>query len=155
MTVELPVGPYNTGESGESRTRLASAFEAAYLEKYQRTPVDVPIEFLNVRVTAQVEIDGGEMSRIADVHSDSSAVKGVRSVYFHEARDFIDTTVMNRSRLRVGELHDGPAVLEDEGSTLIVGPDAQYRQLPSGNVEVLLGAAVADANTAASDAVDV
>ena len=66
------------------------------------------------------------------------ARKGVRRAYFPEAGGFVDTTVYDRSRLAVGQELAGPAVVEEEGSTLVVGPGAAARVAPSGNLIVSL-----------------
>ena len=66
------------------------------------------------------------------------AVKGARPAYFPEAGGFVETTVYDRYRLAVGDELDGPAVVEEEGSTLVVGPGAAARVAPSGNLILTL-----------------
>ena len=59
-------------------------------------------------------------------------------MYFPEAGDFVQTAVYDRRRLAVGQRFAGPAVVEEEGSTLVVGPGASVRVAPSGNLIVTL-----------------
>jgi N-methylhydantoinase A len=49
---------------------------------------------------------------------------GTRAVYFAEAAGFVETPVFDRYRIRPGESVQGPAVLEERESTIIVPPDA-------------------------------
>jgi N-methylhydantoinase A len=46
--------------------------------------------------------------------------------------------VYDRSHLRAGDELAGPAVVEEDGSTLVVGPGASARVAPSGNIIVTL-----------------
>ena len=66
------------------------------------------------------------------------AVKGTRPVYFPEPRGFEETTVYDRARLAPGDEIRGPAVVEEEGSTLVIGPGGAARVAPSGNIVVTL-----------------
>ena len=51
----------------------------------------------------------------------------IRSAYFPEAGEFIETPVMARRDLAPGETFPGPAIIEESESTLIVGPGAEIR----------------------------
>ena len=66
------------------------------------------------------------------------AVKGRRPVWFPEADGFVETTVYDRGRLAVRDRFDGPAVIEEEGSTLVVPPAASVAVASTGNVVVTL-----------------
>ena len=65
-------------------------------------------------------------------------VKGRRLAYFREAGGFVQATVYDRYRLVAGDEIAGPAVVEEEGSTLVVGPGASARVAASGNIVVTL-----------------
>jgi len=101
----------------------------------------VPVEFINVRVAVRAPVAGGDVALPgAARRAGGDAVKGRRPAYFGEAGGFIETTVYDRYRLAGGDELAGPAVVEEEGSTLVVGPGASARVAPSGNVVVTLGA---------------
>jgi len=59
---------------------------------------------------------------VAELSQD--ARKGVRPAYFGEARGFVETPVFDRYRLALGAAVQGPAIIEERESTIIVGPDA-------------------------------
>ena len=61
----------------------------------------------------------------------------MRPAWFPD-RGFVETTVYDRHRLAVGDELAGPAVVEEEGSTLVVGLGATARVAPSGNIIVTL-----------------
>ena len=135
LVVGLPDGPYD--DSPESRQRLTAAFESAYREKFALTPPEVPVEFINIRVAARAPVAGAEVA----VHGQAGAggaVKGVRQAYFPERRGFERTTVHDRARLAPGDEIAGPAVVEEEGSTLVIGPGGTAKVAATGNLIVTL-----------------
>jgi len=139
LVVALPDGPYDGRDADFARRALARAFEAAYREKFSLTPPDVPVEFINIRVAVRAPVAGSEVVlQGRRRRGDESAVKGRRPAYFSEARGFVETTVYDRARLAVGDRFAGPAVIEEEGSTLVVPPGASVDVAPTGNVIVEL-----------------
>jgi N-methylhydantoinase A len=136
LVVDLPAGPYD--DDGESRRRLAGAFETAYREKFALTPPDVPIEFINIRVAVRAPVAGAEITVHGERGGAGGALKGRRPAYFRERDDFVEAAVYERARLAPGDALRGPAVVEEEGSTLVIGPGGTARVATSGNLVVTL-----------------
>jgi N-methylhydantoinase A len=136
LVVALPDGPY--ADDDGTRRALQDAFERAYREKFTLTPPNVPVEFINIRVAVRAPVAGADVrtQRLAGTGGD--AVKGVRPAYFPEAGGWVETTVYDRARLRAGQEFAGPAVVEEEGSTLVVGPAGRARVADSGNIIVTI-----------------
>ena len=150
LVVALPGGPYRDG--AECRHRLQAAFETAYREKFALTPPKVPVEFIKIRVAMRAPVSGAEV--IVEGLSEggvAAARKGGRPAYFRDAGGFVETTVYDRYRLAVGDELTGPAVAEEEGSTLVVGPGVVARVASSGNIVMALPPA-RRASAEASDA---
>jgi N-methylhydantoinase A len=141
LVVGLPDGPYDGRDTDAVRRSLMAAYESAYREKFSLTPPDVPVEFINIRVAARAPVAGSEVVLQGRPRRGSEPpVKGQRPVWFPEADGFVETTVYDRGRLAIGDHFTGPAVIEEEGSTLVVGPRARFSVAPTGNVVVTLGA---------------
>jgi N-methylhydantoinase A len=136
LVVDLPAGPYDDSEAG--RLRLTAAFETAYREKFALTPPDVPIEFINIRVAVRAPVAGSEVAVHGEAGTPGGAVKGKRPAYFPQPRGFAETTVYDRTRLVPGDEIPGPAVVEEDGSTLVIGPGGVGRVAASGNIVVTL-----------------
>jgi N-methylhydantoinase A len=143
LVVDLPDGPYDGSDA--ARARLTAAFETAYREKFALTPPDVPIEFINIRVAVRAPVSTeaavgvpGETPARRATGERRDAVKGTRAAYFLESRGLVDTTVYDRARLSAGDEVRGPAVVEEEGSTLVIGPGGVARVAASGNLVVTL-----------------
>jgi N-methylhydantoinase A len=133
LIVSLPPGPYIAASAGA----LLEAFEASYRAAFTRTPPTGLVEIINVRVSASCAIAGGALA-MAGGHHNLSPIKGSRPVYFPELRDFRATTVYDRYALVVGQTLEGPAIVEERESTLVIGPGATCEQRPSGNLIVTL-----------------
>jgi len=139
LVVALPDGPYDGRDADATRRALTAAFESAYREKFSLTPPDVPVEFINIRVAARAPVAGSEVVLQGRARGRAeTAVKGRRPAYFRRAGGFVETSVYDRARLVVGDTFAGPAVIEEEGSTLVVDPGATFRVAPTGNLIVTL-----------------
>ena len=53
------------------------------------------------------------------------ALKGERPVYFAEAGDYVACPVYHRYRLTPGTTIAGPAILEEEDTAVVIGPDGR------------------------------
>jgi N-methylhydantoinase A len=138
LVFDLPPGPYDRGDAAATTQSLAASFERAYREKFARTPPQVAMELVNIRVTVTAPIPGSALSA-AVAPAGAAITQARRAVYFPEAGDYLDTLVLQREQLPAGFAFSGPALVEEAGSTLVVGPGAQARVAASGNIVVALG----------------
>jgi N-methylhydantoinase A len=136
LVTPLPPGPYR-GEA--SRAELQAAFAAAYREKFGRAPPEVPLEFINARVSVRVSVPGGSVADIDAGGSATDAVKGTRLAWFVGAGRFAEATVYDRDCLPAGARFVGPALVEDAGSTLVIGPAGTAVVMPSGSIVLEIG----------------
>jgi N-methylhydantoinase A len=134
LVVPLPAGPYTAA----SRASLMAAFEQAYVAAFTRTPPTTQIEIINVRVSASLDVEGAALPRHART-SAATPLKGNRPVYFPEFRDFRPTAVYDRYALTPGDAFDGPAIVEERESTLVIGPGGRFQVTPSGSLIVSIG----------------
>ncbi len=122
-----------SGELGpSSRQSMQGAFETAYRELYERTLPSVEVEALNWRLFAygpetEAEAIAAGLKARAEAVTDGRALRGRRQVYDGEAGGFVETAVYDRYRLRPGESHAGPAIVEERESTVVVGRDGRFR----------------------------
>ncbi len=132
--VTLPAGP----SSSASRAALVAAFEKSYIAAFTRTPPATPVEIINIRLTATIEVPGNNLAMGATGAGTSQKLKGERPVYFAEWREHRPTPVYDRDALAAGDMFDGPAIIEEASSTLVVPPGAQFEVAPSGNIIVTI-----------------
>lgn len=102
-----------------TRAKWERAFLMAYQESYGKVDDDNPIELASLRVYAR---QSAPAPRIAPPANTTSApIKATRDIYFASACGFVRTPVYERDQLRVGQMIDGPAVIEERMSTTIIG----------------------------------
>ena len=100
-------------------------FDEVYEKLYGRTYPDSELEFINFKVRASLPERLLQLPKLENKgHSLDEAMKGQRKAYSPMARDFILYTVYDRYKLSPAVKFQGPAIIEEKESTLIVGEDA-------------------------------
>lgn len=124
IRVPLPAGQLDTAHM----PALLSAFEAVYRELYERLGPPVPVEILNWRVVSSGPRPDLQLHVTSVTEGEARpALKGERPAYFPETRDFVSTPVYDRYRLTPGATFNGPAIVEERESTVIIGPGGRCR----------------------------
>ncbi|MET8848077.1 hydantoinase/oxoprolinase family protein [Amycolatopsis sp. NPDC004625] len=114
---------------------LIEDFTRTYRALYRRTGPAVGVEVLNWRVVSSGPAPDVTL-RLAAQPSDGNAQKGSRPAYFPSTGGFVDTAVFDRYRLAPGTRVDGPAIVEERESTVVVPPGAHCVARPDGALEV-------------------
>ncbi len=136
ISVSLPGGEYGQ----ESLEEFRRAFEKEYEGVYQRLCPEIPIESVNWRLTAtglRPEIPGGSWWPTG--LSLAKALKGKRPAYLPVVGKYKEVPVYDRYRLRVGAEIEGPAIVEERESTLVMNGPGRAWVDELGNVVVSLG----------------
>jgi N-methylhydantoinase A len=123
VSVTLPDGALGP----EHLTPIAIAFEDTYQALYGRKGPDVPLEVINWRVVASGPQPAMNLELSRDATNHTEARKGSRSAYFPEHGRYVDTVVYDRYAFTPGMRFDGPAIVEERESTLIVGVGGRAR----------------------------
>jgi len=123
---DLPVAnrPFDQWEKAQIR----ELFDEAYQKLYGRTYPDTPVEFVTFKVRAslpQREFRIPPLRQTEGVLSD--CIKGERPAFSLNRREFIPFKVYDRFRLFPGASVEGPAIIEEKESTIVVGEDAAVR----------------------------
>jgi N-methylhydantoinase A len=135
VSVPLPRGVLNE----DHLPQITAAFEEIYRGLYGRKGPDVPLEVINWRVIAsgpQPEMN----LKLPRSASGAQAHKGSRRAYFPESGGWVETAVYDRYALSSGTTVDGPAIVEERESTLIIGAGGRARVDERLNVIVEFGA---------------
>ena len=130
----IPAGSLGIGNKAE----IANNFIQGYKQLFERAPDDLPIEVLTWRLRAtgiKPELKLRFSERKGTI---AEARKGMRQVYFHEQRGFMDSAVYDRYAIPPGSVFQGPAVVEERESTVIIGPGATVQVDSSLNLLVTL-----------------
>ena len=120
----------------QNRETLLEAFRSSYIKAFTRTPPATDVEIINARIAASVDLRDRWSGLSAEAGKRQSLLKGERSAYFPEAGALIPAPVYDRRFLEPGRLHEGPAIVEEAASTLIVGPRGTFSLAENGNIIV-------------------
>ena len=129
ITVELAAAP-----EAVDADRVNDAFLSEYLRLFGSKPPDVEAEVL----TWRVRISGpSPRPEVASLHRASAdALKGTRTMWFAESKGQVTGSVYDRYSLVPGATLEGPCVVEERESTVVVGPGGTIRVDHVGNLEV-------------------
>ena len=129
LTIPLDDGPFDRVQADE----LLDRFHAEHDRTYGFSAPSEPAECVSVRVTTV-----GRIERIALLElgrtSGETLPKERRPVHFAEAGGFVDCPIYDRYALRAGARLDGPAVVEELDSTVVVHPGYTVDVDPYGNL---------------------
>jgi len=112
---------------------IRAAFERRYREVYGRLLENIPIRVLNIHLAAVGRRPKLDLAALAPSGgSIAQAMQGTRPVYVDGA--WRDAIVYARRELPVDAIVKGPAILEQQDTTILVEPDLQARVDRLGNV---------------------
>ena len=117
--IEVSVAPEHLLSRG--RSGLEADFTSAYRARYGRSE-NMAAEILSWRVIASGPRPPlAESLSVGSINlAGSCEPKGTRAVFFET--DFLETSVYGRSDLKAGHRLEGPAIIEEDESTLVVPP---------------------------------
>lgn len=117
-SVRVPEGDLRDVKPQDIRSR----FDETYEKLYGRTYPDSAVEFINFKIRASLPERLLNLPRIGQKSVNlKDAVKRKRDAYSAVAEEFIPFTVYDRYQLSAGAQFEGPAIIEERESTLIVG----------------------------------
>lgn len=137
-TIEVPVDA-----SVVDIESLRASFDRVYSQKYGYRMDDQPVTIVNCRVAV---MSGEESITTIDVDVIDQAVVPAsspgrdRRVHFAEAGGFVDCPIIRRSSLAIGDALEGPCILEQADTTVVVPPGASARVDDFGNLVVAVDA---------------
>ncbi|MGZ8486361.1 MAG: hydantoinase/oxoprolinase family protein [Candidatus Binatia bacterium] len=135
VSVALPDGVLGVGDL----PRIAAEFERTYESLYGRKGPDVPLEVINWRVVASGARPDMKVKLPRNSTHGGDARKGSRLAFFPETNGYVETSIYDRYTLEPGMQFNGPAIVEERESTLIVGAGGLARVDERLNVVVELG----------------
>ena len=101
--------------------------------------LDAPAEFVTLHVAAMVRVPNPELGAFAPSPGTGRAVKERRRVDFDE--DGVhETVVVERGRLGLEEIVEGPAIVEESAATTVIYPGQRAWLDRGGNLVIQTGA---------------
>ncbi len=120
----LPIATrdFNTWQKDDIR----SLFDETYKRLYGRTYPDTQVEFITFKVRASLPERPFRIPPLSATNGTlEDCIKGKRQAYSLVQKKYIPFTVFDRLKLFPGAKIDGPAIIEEKESTIVVGEDAR------------------------------
>ena len=116
---------------------IAESFRATYEREYTYR-LEAPVEMVGIHLVARAEVGKLEMTAAAIGDSDAgTAVKGTRDVdYALEGTH--SATIYDGEKLKPGMAFNGPSVIEDSGTTVVIHPHNKVTIDAYRNIHILL-----------------
>lgn len=144
--IEVPVPDGRLDEY--AARKMEAAFEERYVHFFHAVPPGYEPMVINWRLRASGPTPTLQLREVApslaaraleDGHeSDSNPLKSWRKAYFPE-EDYVDTPVYSRYSLSEGDCIEGPAIVEEKESTVVVNPADSLLVDELGNLRIEIG----------------
>ena len=110
----------------EAIEKLKESFHETHKKQFGRSFRQVAVEIVNIRVIGTGSIEDLNALKIEKGNGDiSSAVSGQRSVTFrvNGKPEHMMTTIYERAELKAGDVIQGPAIINQMDTTIVIEPD--------------------------------
>ena len=104
----------------ETLKNIKEAFHNRHEELYTYSEKDSPVELVNIESTIYGRIDRPNYSELENKGQINDALKISRNLIFSEKGNVLKTPVYDGNKLSPGNLIDGPAVVEEDTTTLVI-----------------------------------
>jgi N-methylhydantoinase A len=121
--VELPISEARLSDEGIDH--IVADFHKKHEELYAYRDV-VETEMINLRLAACGKVVTPARRTMKEKSADAAGfVKEKRDVYFEEKYGFVPTKIYDGDTMVAGNIVDGPAIIEQRTTTVVVPPDAR------------------------------
>ncbi len=125
------------------KPQIRALFDDAYQKLYGRTYPDTPVEFVTFKVRASLPQREFRIPPLRQTTGKlADCIKGERPAFSIVRKEYIPFTVYDRFTLFPGAILNGPAIIEEKESTIVIGEDAKARVDEYGFVWITLNSEV-------------
>jgi N-methylhydantoinase A len=105
---------------------LRGRFDAAHHRAYGYAAADVEVQLLNLRLAVVYPLERAPLPTLEQGGGRAPAFE-TRKIYSTLLRDVLEYRVYPRERLRAGDIVEGPAAIEESGTTTMLEPGDRLR----------------------------
>jgi N-methylhydantoinase A len=132
--VSVPVGPL---QGRDDIDELIRRFHSTHHRRYGHMAKGQAIELVNFQITAIGTIPKPALKRYPQASCASPKPRHIRSAHFDAAHP-VATPVFHRDALHPGHVIQGPAIIEEKTSTIVIYPDQTGRVDEQLNLDIAL-----------------
>ncbi len=128
-------------DAADWKDQVVEAFHRAHERQYLRRFEDNKVQLVNLRMTCIGPVDRGGQSGDAEAVQGDRVIAETSCVFAKDdGWDRYQTPALNRGALKIGERLDGPLIIEQADTTVVVPPDYRVCNDQSGNLILRLRA---------------
>ena len=132
-TVRLPV-------HNEDVASLRQRFNKIYRQRYGHASEQAPVQIVALHTVARARTAQPDISRLCgELPQAAPTAVPTRPVYFPDQAEALNAPVHKRNRLPRGFAMQGPAVIEEYGSTTLIGPHDRFEIGKLGEIRIEVG----------------
>ena len=109
--------------TNETLENIKEAFHNRHKELYTYSETESPVELVNIESTIYGKIDRPIYLELENKGQINDALKTSRNLIFSETGNLIKTPVYDGNKLSPGHQINGPAVVEEDTTTLVIEPE--------------------------------
>ena len=109
--------------TNENLKNIKEAFHNRHKELYTYSETESPVELVNIESTMYGRIDRPTYLELENKDQINNALKTSRNLIFSETGNLIRTPVYDGNKLSPGNKINGPAVVEEDTTTLVIEPE--------------------------------
>jgi N-methylhydantoinase A len=136
IRVDLPDGALSATFAGEAAKRFQEAYAQVYGYQDRNAGIEIVDWYLAATLPNTV---AGTREKPALPDKAGVAKHGERKAYFPENGGFVDCAVYDRYALARGEVIQGPAIVEERESTVLILPGDNASVSEHGNLVIMVG----------------
>jgi N-methylhydantoinase A len=130
LEVAWPNGPINNDAIAEG----IANFHRRHKELFGSCNEKYPMEIMKFGLTVTGKMPGFFIKKIKRGTADASAaLKGKRQAYFEEAKGYTTTRIYDGDKLLAGNVLEGPCIVEEKMTTIVIPPGFKMRVDACGN----------------------
>lgn len=123
------------------QNNIEKSFEQAYEIRFGTKLIGQRVEAVNWRVQAISAVPASVSNRSTEKNIGIAGTPSrLRDCFFPDSNAFITTPVLKVNQLKKGEVLSGPALVEQAGSTIVIGPGDQFVMDEHDNIRISLSA---------------
>jgi N-methylhydantoinase A len=137
------VGQYHTVRlalRGEDAATLRHGFDDVYRARYGQASDRAQVQIVSLHGVARARTSQPDIARLCgELPREAPAAPRLRSVFFLDQKEAVRTAVYARRSLPRGFSAKGPAVIEEYGSTTLIGPQDRFEIGKLGEIRITVG----------------
>ena len=135
VNIGVPDGPINDA----AIARTLDRYHDRHLQQFAHNDPGRDVEFVSCRVAAMGMMNAPPMTAGTRTVGGATGTE-IRPVYFDESKGFVETPIFERSGMSLGHRIDGPAIIEQADSTIVIHPGQSFETDGFGSLLISTGA---------------